>query len=149
SSRRAGTICRTVAPANVRGGPCVSSLSWLTELTSSVVTGLNPERCACIQWRHAAKTRHDPVRNTKYTLIPSPDPANARSLPEIVECWNRYCGSSHRRAAARGIAPGTVLARRLQVRHERRQGGGARPVGAGPWPGDDAFRLFRPRRVRR
>src|SRR4030088_541610 len=148
SSRKAGTICKMVAPAKVRGGACVSSLSLLTELISSAATGLNPAGCACIQWQHAAKTRHGPTCDTNTPPSPKPDPTNDRSLPEILERWNRYGGSSHRCPGARGCAPGTVLARGLQVRHERHQGAGTRLMGAGPWPRHDPLGLFRPRRVR-
>src|SRR5712672_1539953 len=147
SSRKAGTICKIVAPASVRGGACVSSLSLLTELIPSASAALNPAGCACIQWQHAAKTRHGPTCDTNAPPSPNADPANDRSLPEILECWNRYCGSPHRRPGARGCGPGTVLARGFQVRHEGHQGAGTRPVGAGPWPRHDALRLFRPWRV--
>ena len=57
----------------------MSSLSLLTELTSSVVTGLNPARCACIQWRHAAKTRHGPACNANAP----PPPIQTPQMPDL------------------------------------------------------------------
>ena len=106
-------------------------------------------RRACIQWRHAAKTRHGPPA-MRCAPNANPDPANERSLPEILECWNRYCGPRHRRAARARERPRACSGSGgFKSDMKGTKARGARPVGAGPWPRDDALRLFRPRRVRR
>src|SRR5262249_51220259 len=141
SSRKAGTICRTVALAKVRGPTWLSSL--LTEAIPSTRVGLFAARASLYSMAAGGETR--PTQ----TVRPKPGSPNERSLPEFLECWNRYCGSQHRHPAARGRRAWSVLGRGLQVRHEGDQGRGPRSMGAGQRPGDDAFRLFRPRRIRR
>src|SRR5262249_59753783 len=47
--------------------------------------------------------------------------ADERCLPEILERWNRYCGPTDRCAPSRGSATRPVLARWVQVGHERYQ----------------------------
>src|SRR6516165_5743416 len=140
-SRKAGTICRTVASAKVCGGAGLSSLC--TEANS-----LDPDRLVCrsgILVFNGGTRRNTPAASVR----PKPGSPNERSLPEILECWNRSCGAQDCRPAARGRGPRPVLARRLQIGHEGHQGRGSRSMGAGPRPGDHALRLFRPRRIRR
>src|SRR5215831_19052902 len=140
-SRKAGTICRTVASAKVCGGAGLSSLC--TEANS-----LDPDRLVCrsgILVFNGGTRRNTPTASVR----PKPGSPNERSLPEILECWNRSYGPQDCRPAARGRGTRPVLARRLQIGHEGHQGRGSRSMGAGPRPGDHALRLFRPRRIRR
>src|SRR5262249_50388751 len=141
SSRKAGTICRTVASAKVRGCAWLSSL--LTEAIPSTRGGLFAARASLYSMAAGGETR------LMQAVRPKPGSPNERSLPEILERWNRYCGPWHRGEAARGRRARPILARRLQVRHEGHQGRGPRSVGARQRPGEDALRLFRPRRIRR
>src|ERR1700730_6698061 len=141
SSRKAGRICRTVAFAKVCGGAWLSSLC--TEANS-----LDPHRLVCrsgILVFNGGARRNTPAASVR----PKPGSPNERSLPEILECWNRYCGPQDCRSSARGRGTRPVLGGRFQIGHEGHQGRGARSVGAGPRPGYYALRLFRPRRIRR
>src|SRR5262249_35441292 len=116
SSRKAGTICRTVALAKVRGRTWLSSL--LTEAIPSARVGLFAARPSLYSMAAGGETR--PTQ----TVRPKSGSPNERSLPEILRRWNRYCGPRYRGPAARGRRARPVLGRGLQVRHEGHQGRG-------------------------
>src|SRR5438034_2650391 len=139
SSRNAGTICKTVAPAKVRG---CSLSSLLTEFISFA-----PRRLVCRRGMLVFNGRTGPNTPRARCVHSLTDSADERCLPQILECWNRHCGAPNRRPPARRSSCRPVLARRIQVRHERHEGRGTGSMGAGEWPGDDALRLFGPRRI--
>src|SRR5262249_1012529 len=116
SSRKAGTICRTVALAKVRGCAWLSSL--LTEAIPSTRVGLFAARPSLYSMAAGGETR------STQTMRPKPGSPNERSLPEILGLWKRYWGGEHSGAAARGCRARSVLGWGLQVRHEGNQGRG-------------------------
>ena len=138
-SRSAVMICNTVAPASARGSTRAPCDLGGADRHRGVPTPL-ALAAACGETRPRIQPT-ERQRHEHYVMSDS-----------CLKFLDVGTGPAARRIAvraARGRGARPVLARRLQVRHEGHQGGGARRLGRRQGPRLHALRLFRPRRIRR
>src|SRR6266536_3052143 len=91
-----------------------------------------------------------PFRATARPCFPKIGPTGERDerlLRKIPGRRSRFRGASHRRAGPSRHRARPILAQRVQVRHARDQGPGARPLGERARARLRAVRLFGPRRI--